>query len=1456
MPIILRRAITFLFFFVSILFSRNTFAQITASDTSGCAPLVGIIFTSPPGATNINWNFDDGASSNLATPTHTFTAPDTYHVVFTATIGGNPVSYSLDIFAYGNPSANFRATTPVMGCIPLTVNFLDSSFGGGGSAIVKREWAFGDGGVNVGNVTAPSYQYTLAGAFTVTLKVTDAHGCDTSFARTSYVKTSVPPNAVITTSPNPPSACLPPLAVSFSGANSTTNSTTGTGLTYFWNFGNNDTTSAVNPPQHNYNALGTYPVTLTVTDNNNCPAIVITNVVISSPLASFYAVGAVHDTVCKRVTFHNTSTGVSPLYTYGDGSTGTDSIHTYANPGTYQVTLQVSAGICTDDTTITIIVENVVANFTSSPTYSCSWPYSVQFTDNSINAATYYWTFGDTAHATIQNPQHTYQNADTNRYTIYYGYTFYNTLLTVTTVHGCSATFSKRDSVFKPTARFMPDKTEGCAPLTVEFSDSSFSKEPIVNWFWNFGDGVTNNAATGAAVTHTYTNPGVYYATLIITNSAGCKDTSFAIPIYVGEPSAPNFSVSPSTVCPNTPVQFTDLTPASDFPNYWHYTADGGIMSHCYNDPDPVWSFNTQTGPQSITLTTVYNGCNGTTTLPNAITVKGPLAHFYPVGNCATPFTYSFPGDIQLADSWTWDFGDGTVLTNSTNTNPSHTYTTTGDYNVTLTAVNNTSGCPPYVDTAIVNVRNIHASFGSDTLTCVRANNIFSSSASQDVYAHCYEGYLWYWGDNKPPTNTALDTAIHSYDLSGSYIVKLVVKDINGCVDSIKQNVKVYGVTSYFKPNKRYGCLPLTVNFTDSSYADTTIASWAWNFGDGTTSNLQSPQHIFTQTGVTAWNVSLTVTDVLGCISLYTLQIRPSVPDSNFTAQTAVNICKGDSVRFIANSTLVTYQWNFGDGGTSTLYNPTHVYNTAGIFNVTLTVTDSIGCVGTKVRTAYVNVQNYPLAGFFSSADTIFNKCYPLLVSYTDTSVVNVFGSRRWDLGNGSAVVGNQTVGTVYQLPGTYNVTLIETTTNGCRDTVSKTLEIEGPVGNFDIAPNSICKGQTITFSIKDTVDVLAYSWDFGDGTTAPGTSPISHTFNINPSSGQTLVSIVMWSPDSACTATKSNPVYITPVIADFSIANNDSIFCLNEPLIFNNLSQNATVNGWTFGDNTSYNGITPPPHTYATPGNYTVTLIISNPTLGCSDTITKNLTIYGIPTATALGGDTCQGNPVQLQSSGGVTYLWTPATDLSSDTISNPLATPSSSIVYTVTVYDIIGCSDTATASVIIYGPVTPVNFDTLLVIGDSVQLNVNQGPGYLYEWSPATGLSCTTCSNPIAHPLESVTYTVTITDVLSCFVTTSTFFIDIKPITTIDVPTAFTPNGNNPIIYAEGLGIKRLLEFKIYNRWGQLLFETDDINKGWDGYYQGKLQNVETYVYTVKAESWLHGQILTKKGSFNLLR
>lgn len=1451
---------------------KNSWSQkITANDSTGCAPFLGILFTGIPGATGINWDFGDGTSSNLLNPTHTFNNPGSYTVKFTAIVSGTSVSQTIPIKVFGKPTPKFTTPDPKKGCAPLLIHFTDQSTGGGGSAIKNWKWSFGDGGVDISNTPTPAYTYNLSGQFNVSLIVTDANGCDSSLVLTQYITASKKPTLVVTPATPTITACVPPLTVSFNGSGSSSNSSTGPALTYFWNFANGVTSTLASPPAVTYTAVGIFPVKFVATDNNSCADSIIKNVVIGKPHASF----SVKDTVCKTVAFANNSTGGNSFWNFGDGSPGVSQqtpTHTYTASGTYSVTLQVVAGACTDDTVRKIFVEDVKAKFVSVPTYVCDLPASINYINQSTNATSWNWTFTPSVAyiaatpttSVVQNPTILFSNKDTNQYSIYKEQ-YVSVSLIATSAHGCKDVVSipNVDTINLPTARFMPDKTQGCVPLTVQFSDSSISKEKIVNWQYIFGDGSVLSGSTPNPA-HTYTAAGTYYAMLIIQNAKGCIDTSYKIKILVGNLPHPDFSAAPLNVCPGVPVQFTDLTPLSDSVDTWHYSTDASfMMSGCPGSGNPAWSFIASTGPQNVTLTVGSKGCYASVTKSNYINVKGPLAQFKTATDCDSSRVYKFTGTLQDADSWTWNLGDGTILSNSTAQTVTHTYSVSGNYTVTLTAVNNTSGCPASADTAIAYVRQVKAKFLSDTIFCSGTPISFNASASVDVNPECMSGYYWLWGDGTGPGIYSHPDTVHVFIPTGYMNVKLIVKDINGCRDTSVQKIRASGLTPKVTSTKPYGCLPLTVGFTDHSTSDTTIASWSWNFGDGSTGTGPNISHTYTTAGTYSFTATETVKSVLGCTSTSSILILISNPDSTFSAS-KTTLCVGDSVKFTPSKlTHPGYSWNFGDNSAlSTQISPYHIFTKAGDFAITLQVTDSIGCKGTKKLINYIHVQGKPVVGFTTPSSSNPN-CYPFLAQFTDTSKVNPPPIRVWDLGNNSSIVPNVTVGTTYQLPGTYSVSLTLTSTYGCSSKLVKTFKVNGPVADFNLSPTVICKGSSVQFTIKDTSDVSTYHWDFGDGYDAAAVSPVTHTFNHHPISGNVqTVTLVFWSKDSTCPTPKVHTLAIHQVVAEFDrnkeLVKKDTAHCIGISDVFTNNSQNANTWAWQFGDGTSSSSQSPS-HTYTAAGTYSVQLSIKNNQLGCVDTLTKKMIIFPPPDVKVVDGDTCVGSPVYLSASGGTSYTWSPATGLSSTTIANPIATPSVTTDYTVLVSDNNGCTKTASAHVYIQQQPKQIDWDTTIVIGQTLTLNAAyQGSNFTYLWSPPDTLSCVNCGLPSIKPLIDKYFTIQISDSMGCFRVESHIGIHINPLSSLDVPSAFTPNndGINDIIYVGGWGIKKLIEFKIYNRWGELLFVSNNIRDGWDGTYKGVPQNIETYAYTVVAETYIDKEPLTKKGYIKIIR
>ncbi|MBK9337592.1 MAG: PKD domain-containing protein [Lewinellaceae bacterium] len=288
------------------------------------------------------------------------------------------------------------------------------------------------------------------------------------------------------------------------------------------------------------------------------------------------------------------------------------------------------------------------ANFSVTPVYSCSDPTVFVLNATSPLATGWDWLFSDGTTADIKNPTFTWTTPDLSGYTSS-GLWLDTIRLRVTNPSGCSADFIRVDSIWRPNARFMPDVQHGCAPLSVVFADSSMSNEPIVEWTWLFDDGSAPVVATNDnPVPHVFAAPGEYLVRLVIRNSAGCVDTSYAVLIEVGEPIAGDFAADRQEVCPGDTVNFTNLTndPRIDA---WHFSSESDQLWHCFQNENPSWAYTTETGPLSVSLTTEYNGCFATVTKDSFILVKGPIAKLHYKTTCENSLEFVFTNRSQDA---------------------------------------------------------------------------------------------------------------------------------------------------------------------------------------------------------------------------------------------------------------------------------------------------------------------------------------------------------------------------------------------------------------------------------------------------------------------------------------------------------------------------------------------------------------------------------------------------------------------------------------------------------------------------------------------------------------------------------------------------------------------------------------------------------------------------------------
>jgi len=1355
----MKRILYFIILLGGLFFTNRLQAQITANFssniTSGCSPiLVQFSDLSSGNPVSWSWNLGNGTTSNLQNPSTTYLTAGNYTVTLTVTDASgaaNTKTITSYITAIATPSVNFSASDTIPQCAPKTVQFTDLSTPGS-TGTATYFWDFGDGFTS--GLQNPTHTYIATGNYNVTLSVTNSAGCSKILTKNNYIHIVNKP--VANFSAPVTNSCTLPLTVNFSNTSS--------GATnYFWDFGNGNTSGAVSPSS-SYNAVGSYNVTLIASNGGCSDTIVKPNFVNIGSLTASFTQSTTTTCTGNAVTFTNTSQpgpGTS-TWNFGDGSTftGTNATHAYGSQGTYTVTLIVNYNNCSDTATSTVVVnQGPTPSFTSNAQMSCSTPFTVNFTNTSVGGVSYVWNFGDgTPTSTQPNPSHTY--AAVGSYTV---------TLTVTAANGCSNTIVIPNYilVYNGVMTIAANPPSGCAPATISFTTSVTPSVPVTNYIWNFGDG-TGNVVGGATMSHTYTNAGTYTVSITFTVGQGCTFTSNPISVDIGLPPTANFSAAPTNICPQGSVTFTNSSTGPTGTTYTWYFGDGSVVTNSNSTVNHVYNSH---GTYTVTLVASNNGCKDTLTLTNLITVNYPAANFSPTYSCTNKLQVAFTdlstGTNPNSLTWSWNFGDGTPL--SALQNPTHTYAAYGTYNVQLIVTDTVTHCVSE-KTLPITLFDVTPTFTvNDSTICRNEGAFFLANLLTGVAANVVN-YNWYFGDGGVSLNGG-NAPGHAYTANGIYTVTLITTDSRGCKDTaIKPNfIHVYGPTANFIGTPLSGCVPLTVNFTNqSNNGGIPIANYTWRFGDGTnTLNQQNPSHTYNANGT--YTVTLVVTDTMSCTDSL---VKPNYinaikPNAAFTVADTF-ACPGVAVTFNNTSTgsNLSSVWNFGDGSSSTTTtSPTHTYNNPGDYTVTLITTENGSCKDTATLKMHITGINLS----FTASDTFAN-CPPLTVNFTNTSVGA--GSIVWTFGNGNSS-STQNPTTIYTLPGVYTVKLKAQNGTGCQDSLTKTITVLGPTGNFTYSPLSGCMPLTVSFS-SASQNTQAYTWDMDNGyTQTTSTNSFSYTYT---QPGKYIPRVIL-SDGGTCQVPVQglDTIVVDHVVANFTYSPNN--VCQNGIIQFLDTVLAAykpiTTRSWTFGDggtSTSHN----PTHYYNAPGTYQVTLIIGT-AQGCKDTVVKTVTILSAPTVSAgNGASLCQGQTLsaQLQASGASSYVWSPAGGLSCSNCSNPVASPSVTTTYSVIGTATNGCKDTAQVTITVHPlPNVTTGPPPSICNGSSVQLSAIGATSYI--WSPATNLSCTNCQSPTASPSSTTTYTVKGTDANGCYNTAQvTVSVGSNPIVTATPP------------------------------------------------------------------------------------
>ena len=890
------------------------------------------------------------------------------------------------------------------------------------------------------------------------------------------------------------------------------------------------------------------------------------------------------------VSFTDNSTG-NPTSWKWDLGNGTNSFLqnpsvSYTTPGTYSIKLVISNGNQQDSIVkqqyITVHAAPTV-NFSSLITQGC-YPLKVNFTDASIansgSVNQWQWDFGDGNTSTIQNPAHTY-TAQGN----------YDVKLKVTNSNGCfkvlgKSAYIKVEGGVK--ANFTYAVAGNCTPPTPVTFNNTSTGTGTLNYTWWFGDGTSS---TNVNPIHSYTTPGSYTVTLITQNTFGCTDTlAKTNAINVGSVQA-NFSVT-ANACVGSAVNISNTSTPATVSSYWSF-GDGSFST----DVNPVKVY-AAAGTYSIKLINNFGACTDSITKTITINAK-PTASFTANNTiaCSVPATVQFLNNSVGGVSYQWNFGNGNT---STLQNPTHTFTSFGNYTVALVVVG-ANGCTDSLsktDLVKIGAPKISNIIRTPKEGCVplnvNANAVVSSL--QPI-----SNYEWTFGDGGFSANM---NSTHTYTTEGTFTIQLVITTTGGCKDTlaIQDAVKVgHKPTADFEGTPRVACPTTGVHFTDLS-TNGPIDKWQWWFGDSKQSTLQNPTTTYSDTGF--FNVRLAVWNN-GCSDTISkgnyMYIKP--PIAKFSQK--INDCNNKlKVVFIDSSKgAQSYVWNFGDGTTSTLANPVHVYATAGTYVVTLSVFNA-DCSHSKARTIIVDDKKGNLK---ASADTI---CRNGAVSFSIDSINTAFSATyKWNVGTGSALTtSTPNLDYIYTQQGTYAVSVEITYSNGCIDTLryAKGIKVFGPTANFNALTQQYCAGTNIQFTENATSDgvhpISTFTWNYGDGTiTNYNAGPFTHQYANAGNYGVLLkVTDLFGCTDSVY---KANAVSISKSIAAF--VENDTLICPGTALQLNSQSVgNNLTYQWSLGDG-SQSSLMNPSHIYTNQGTYTIQLAVKDQ-LGCTDTLVK----------------------------------------------------------------------------------------------------------------------------------------------------------------------------------------------------------------------------------------------------------
>jgi len=1279
-------------------------------DSSNCTPGNPFTFTNLssdrycllPDPKQYYWDWGDGTNTgwiNTFGPnTHIYTAQGrrTVMLVTRNNCGQDTIYRSFNVTYFPQPGF-YRDTT--FGCNSVRI-FVDDTSNAINSV---RLWNFGNGFTSTSDTV--THFYNTPGIYPLTLSITNR--CGTRIARDT-VRVFERPYARF----NDTAGGCAPLQINpsnFSLSN-------GPNITYFWDFGNGNTSTNRVSGIINYTIPGNYILKHRITNLCGVDSLLATIRVDTTPVSN-----VITDTVIcafDTLTFNNSSSNYRYLITnFGDGSAlDTQTMngifrHVFTSPGNrVAVHRAVANGGCSArDTSIIRVRSNALANFSVNSTQACA-PFTFTFSNTSLFSNKFLWYLDGVLQSTtaIMNPVFVATDS-----------TIHRVKLVAVDSTSCFADSIERSffTARNPIAAIQNNIDSGCGP----FIDTMLNSSRFANTYsWQFGNGTSSTLQNPNTVfLPNNVRDTNYVQRLIAINWIGCRDTAFGQRKVFPLPSV-RFTVNNNNGCGPLLVQFNNNSIPND-------TGSIGIMNF-------LWSFgngNTSVS-QQVSQSFVSSNIRDTSFRvrligysehqceardSNLITVyPQPFVQFLATDTqgCA-PLNVGFTnlsnprdtGSINIM-SFIWRLGDGVVST-TTNSNKTYFASQTRDTNYLVRLVAFTEhGC---LDSVAQNIKifpkpRVRFIQSQDSGCSPLAVQFINTSIPHDTGNIAIMQFNWSFGNNQ--FSAARDTAISYLErplLDTNYRVRLIGSSEHGCLDTFFSIIKVHPLPyPFFNANRFSGCGPLTVNFTSTS---TLANQHYWNFGNGFNLGLPNISNVFQAANLidSLYNVQLYAVSNRNCFSSDTFSL-PIVVRANPIADFAMSddsICINQlSLFYNLSQGASRFKWYFGTGDSSVFYNPIYNYPPSvnpllpTIYSVKVEATNFFNCKDSIRRNIYVfpNV----IAQFTADRDSA---CAPLNVVFTNNSINQ--NRNYWEFGDGDT---SNLLNPLHRYDNystqniIYRAILRVSNQFGCFDYDSLNLvTIPVPFADFTPIRNNICDSGYYDL-VNRSINATGYLWNFGDGTPNSTLANPRHLFRHSIYNDTSYTITLTVSNDFGCAETTTKSVFLPVKMTVLFDTLPYRIICQPSDIVMRNRTKNSFYQIWYFGDG----GIktdSQPTHTYTKAGQFGVKLVAFDIN-SCKDSFVSANIINVLPKPIANFTYNPVGPKVpnaivtftSLASPIGLSHAWQYGDGAASNLV-NPVHQYIDSGFYTVTLIVNNGtCQDTSIQQIYIEPPLPIIDF------------------------------------------------------------------------------------------------------------------------------------------------------------------